>query len=644
MGVLNPLLLLLGAAAAVPLLLHLLQRHQGPRMLFPALRYLRRAEKESARRIRLRQILLMLLRVAAVLLLALAAARPFVRLGGAGHAPTAVVIVLDNSMSTAAITGETRVLDELIERALEVLADGSPDDRFWLLRAGSPGEPALAGDADDTALRVRETEPTAAAADLGAALAHARALLASGSDGRASEIHLLTDLQATSLRSVAAPSGAVPPVIVWHPGSPPPPNRAIADVQLGGGIAPIAGHRTTVAVAVAGDDTAAANLRLVIDDRLTAAGTARPGEATVLVLPARASGIMTGHVELDADALHADDRRYFAARVQPPPVVVLQEPLPFVTDALDVLAEAGRISRGGAAADVALLPGGLGAEARGAATALIIMPPSSAAELAAANRRLAAAGIAWRYGVPAAGELRFAAADGDALLRSLADVRLQQVYPLTRDEESAGDTVLLRTSDGGVWAVRGQRRVGGTYVLLGSPLTEAASTLPTSAAMVPLLDRVTTTWALPAPAGTEIGPGAEIALPAGATAVERPDGTRDDVTGAASYLAGAAPGIYRVLAGDAVIAAHAVNPAAAESDLARLDARALETRLSGWPLHITTDARAWRRAAFRERLGRELWRPLLYALGIVLLVESIVAAAGRSRYTAAARAPEAEPG
>ena len=46
MGLLNPLLLLLAGAAAVPLLLHLLQRHQGPRVIFPALRYLRRAEKE----------------------------------------------------------------------------------------------------------------------------------------------------------------------------------------------------------------------------------------------------------------------------------------------------------------------------------------------------------------------------------------------------------------------------------------------------------------------------------------------------------------------------------------------------------------------------------------------------------------------
>src|SRR5688500_1116791 len=98
MGFLSPLLLLLAGAALVPLLLHLMHRRPGPRIDFPALRYLRRAQKESGRRVRLRQLLLLALRVAAVLLLALAAARPFLRTGASGHPPTDVVLVLDNSM------------------------------------------------------------------------------------------------------------------------------------------------------------------------------------------------------------------------------------------------------------------------------------------------------------------------------------------------------------------------------------------------------------------------------------------------------------------------------------------------------------------------------------------------------------------
>ena len=130
MGLLNPLWLLLGAAVAVPLILHLLQRHQGPRVIFPAVRYLRRAEREHARRIKLRQLLLLLLRVAALLLLAFAAARPFLRSAGVSHEPTAAVIILDNSMSSSLVRGDRRVLDELKARVawtLDFIRSVSPD-------------------------------------------------------------------------------------------------------------------------------------------------------------------------------------------------------------------------------------------------------------------------------------------------------------------------------------------------------------------------------------------------------------------------------------------------------------------------------------------------------------------------------------
>jgi hypothetical protein len=644
MGLLNPLLLLLAGAAAVPLLLHLLQRHQGRRVIFPALRYLRRAEKESARRIRLRQILLMLLRIAAVLLLAFAAARPYLGFGGAGHSPTAVVIVLDNSMSSAALEGEQRVIDALKARALEALDEAGVDDRFWLLRAGQADEPALIGDAAVTAVRVRETEPSAGAADIGAALAHARAILAAGAEGRAAEIHLLTDLQATGFAAHASADTSAPPVIVWHPGTDAPANRAVSAVEVGGGMSPIAGQRTTVAATVAGTPAAGPiDIRLTIDNRLTAAAAARPGETALLSLPARGAGVITGTIEVDADALHADDRRFFAARVLPPPAVLLTGTAEFIADGLEVLAEAGRVRRVTAGADVAILPGAQGANGYDAETALIILPPAAATELAAANRRMAGAGIPWRYEPPTTGEARFAAEQPDALLRGLADARIRQLYPLVSTADANTDSVLVRLADESAWAVRGTRSVGGTYVLLASPLTDDASSLPTSALMLPLLDRLTGAWSLALPPRMDAVPGEEIALAPGTSAVERPDGTHDDVGGATSYRFGAEPGIYRMLRDDSVRSAFAVNPPAAESELARLNHDELNTYLPGWRLHLTTGDGAWRRAAYRERLGRELWRPLLLALLVVLTVETLVAAAGNAR-SAGTHAVEADAG
>src|SRR5437762_11570288 len=112
MSFLSPWFLVLAGAAAVPLLIHLLRRRIGVHVEFPAARYLARAEREHSRTLRMRNLLLMLLRVVAVLLIALAAARPSARIAGSagGHAPTALAIVLDNSMSTSVGEGGTPLL------------------------------------------------------------------------------------------------------------------------------------------------------------------------------------------------------------------------------------------------------------------------------------------------------------------------------------------------------------------------------------------------------------------------------------------------------------------------------------------------------------------------------------------------------
>ncbi|MFI5242090.1 MAG: BatA domain-containing protein, partial [Gemmatimonadales bacterium] len=135
MGFLEPIWLLAGAAAAVPLLIHLMRRRIGTRIDFPAVRYLVRAEREHSRDLRLRNLLLMLLRVAAVLLIALAAAHPIIRMAGGGHARTALAVVLDNSLSTSAVVRGRPVLQELEARARDILRRASSTDRIWLVTA-----------------------------------------------------------------------------------------------------------------------------------------------------------------------------------------------------------------------------------------------------------------------------------------------------------------------------------------------------------------------------------------------------------------------------------------------------------------------------------------------------------------------------
>ena len=78
--------------AAVPFVLHLIMRRKPVKREFPALRFLRQRAVANRRRLRLNHILLLLLRMAAIALLALALARPVLRGAGwlaSGEGPVA---------------------------------------------------------------------------------------------------------------------------------------------------------------------------------------------------------------------------------------------------------------------------------------------------------------------------------------------------------------------------------------------------------------------------------------------------------------------------------------------------------------------------------------------------------------------------
>lgn len=635
MGFLNPLWLLLGAAVAVPLILHLLQKHQGPRVVFPAVRYLRRAEREHARRIRLRQLLLLLLRMAAVLLIAVAAARPFLRSAGESHEPTAVVIILDNSMSSSLVSGDRRVLDELKDRALETIARSGPDDRFWLLRAGAPWEPALPGNAMATAARIRETQATAASADLVASIERARAILDQAAGGRAAEIQLLSDLQLANVRGELKARNDQTALVMWAPARKQVSNAAIAAIEVGGGMAPRARQRSSVVVEMVGDSARdSLNLRLHIGGRTAGAGVGRPGTAVVIPFAGQPAGLLNGYVELDADALRADDRRYFVATIAPPPAVALTRAAPFVAEALAVLSAAGRISTTGTA-PIMIAPAAAGTESAGPDRNVVVLAPESPLELPAVNHRLNMLGIDWRFeNARGSGEMRFMTQGRDELERSLAAARVLQFYRLVPTRTAARDSVLLRLEDGSAWAVNGERARGGRFVLLASPLTPEASTVPASVAMIPLLDRLTGIWTAAPTTRSEARPGEAVNLPRESTQVINPDGSRDTVVAGQSYRAGTQPGAYQVVRGGSIVAAYVVNPPAAESVLRAASRPRITRALPGWKIRFAENADDWDQKIFMRRLGYEMWRTVLFVLLLLLIVEAIAAATGGVRSAA----------
>ena len=638
MGFLNPILLLAGVAVAVPIILHLFQRHESRRISFPALRYLLLTEKDHARRIRFRQLLLLVLRTALVLLFAFAAARPFLRGEGDAHPPTALAIVIDNSLSSGRVIGGERLLDVLKRRAVTTLDAATPEDRVWIVRAGEPWDVSTPGDPDEARSRVAATEISAAGGDLPTAVRQAAALVQQAGLP-AAEVQVLSDLQATAFSAAGASPPPTVPVLVFHPGDAPPINRYLGSLLIGGGLPPVAGRRTDLTAGIGGD-TAEAPLRLVVDDRIRGATRVPPGTAAALPFGPFPEGWAAGYVETDPDALGGDDRRWFVLAVKPPPSVAIRGPVPFFLDqAVGVLADGGRIQRTTGAADVVLAVGGDGASAVRNGSTVVVIPPTDPGLLPGLNRQLAEAGIPWRYEALAGqGQARIGE---HKLPLALDDVRVTTSYRLVGEGSTGGAEVFARLEDGSPWLVRG-RTGPGAYRLVGSAIDAAATNLPVSAYMVPLLEWLVST------AGSQSGAraieaGTPLSLPSAATEIETPDGTRHPVDASLDFRPTREAGIYRVLDGDSVIDALAVNPPVRESLLDPVET-VVVTQAFGADVRIFTDSTQWAGSVFSSRQGDELGRLLIALALILLVVESFVAASGAHK-TARwdARPAEGEP-
>lgn len=651
MGFLNPAFLLAGLAVAVPVFLHLFYRRESKTFAFPAIRYLLRTERERARQIRTQQLLLLLLRVAAVAVVVLLGARAHFPGPGGSHDATALAVVIDNSASATVIEDGRRRLDLLKEVARRSAEGAGPDDVIWVIRAGAPWRAATPGNAAQAVAAIDETRPSHGRGELLRAVARAQALVAQ-SDLPAREVHLITDLQATAFaegegRSWGAEralgdrdDSADVPVVVFGAPAAGVRNRGIAGVVFGGGLAPLAGRRTEAAISVTGGgpgDTV--GVRLYVDGLVRGAARA-PAGATVRV-PAGPfpTGRVEGWAEIDPDPLTADDRRYFSFAVRnPTPVAVLGDAPLFVRTAAAVLAENGRIALESAARAATLVSaGGEGLDGRTPDQAVVAYPVADAVRLPALNRRLADAGIPFRYVDRGDGGSRVARASLPVEVEGLTVSRYFVMESTgaapPREAGSAGgfrgpaSTVVAELANGDPWLLAGAGPAG-PYVLIASPMDEASSGLPVSAAMVPALEWAVDRWTGAGPGATAVAAGDPIRPPPTATAVRDPNGVEHPVDGDQPFHATAVAGLYRAVRGDSVLETFAVNAPAPETDLAPLDRGALRQLLPG-AVAVVSDPESWPGAIFRAGRGPEPWQALAALLLVLLVVESGVAASTR---------------
>jgi hypothetical protein len=312
------------AAAAVPILIHLFSKRRGRKVEFSSIQFLREINRRQVRRVKLRQALVLILRIAAVCLLALAMGRPALR-GGAfaskGLASSSVCILLDASYSMLAEPVEGEPLFEIARARAQEVVDlmGEDDEAHLVLVADAPLTQFDGAVRDRGRLRqeIRGAEATLRGTNFRRAMRRA-SLLLEGSKNLNKEIFLISDLQRIGWGSgeggeleladdvrvycVAVSEGV--------------PNVAVRDVELLRGLSPGQGRKVRATVAnYTGEALGELPVGVTVEDMDAAEGLVNldEGRLGAVTVPLGAETGLWGSAFVREDALAVDDRRFFTA-------------------------------------------------------------------------------------------------------------------------------------------------------------------------------------------------------------------------------------------------------------------------------------------------------------------------------------------
>ncbi|HEX4346733.1 MAG TPA: BatA domain-containing protein [Vicinamibacterales bacterium] len=289
MSFLSPLFLLGALAAAIPVVLHFMHREPEPRLTFPAVRLLRHAPVEDARHRRLREWLLLALRVAALALLACAFARPFL-LSRATTSNRVMIIALDTSMSMSAPGRFARAQD----LARDALSRAGSGDLVGVVTFADTAQISLEPTADRALARaaIDTARPGFGGTHYRAAFgAASQAIDAAG--GASASITVVTDLQANGWGSgdrASIPASA---------------NIQVADVgALSANLAVTAlrveGTRALATIRNESKTVRDAHARLLADGKAS-------GESTIAIAPGSSAEVEIAGVRGDSVSVTVED-------------------------------------------------------------------------------------------------------------------------------------------------------------------------------------------------------------------------------------------------------------------------------------------------------------------------------------------------
>jgi hypothetical protein len=339
MSFLHPWAIAVGAfAVALPLAIHWLTKPRPRRMPLSTVRFVRQVIAQRRARYRLRDLLVLLLRAAAVLLLGWAFARPLtgatplVSPGAPGDAVR--VVLLDASLSMGAVADGQTAFDRARAAAARFVQYSPGLRGDLLLAAARPGAVFDAASSNFPALAqaLATAAPRPERLDVQAAINKAADVLARAprSPGGRLELVILSDFQRTSWARADFSPVPKDAAIQFESVAPAraPENLAVLRAAAVGRVEQ--GREARIEVDVGNYARTARAVRVDVsvgDGACQLAGVCPPGVRTTLggTVTLRRAGWVAGTAKLVGvtDALPTDDARPFVVDVRPPPTYAL---------------------------------------------------------------------------------------------------------------------------------------------------------------------------------------------------------------------------------------------------------------------------------------------------------------------------------
>jgi uncharacterized protein YjbJ (UPF0337 family) len=208
MGFLTPLMLFGALAAAIPVAIHLFFRSRYRTVPWAAMKFLLTSVEQTSRRLKFQELLLLLLRMAVLVMLALAFARPISSvLRGAGRGDSVdAVFVIDTSFSMGAQDGAKTRIKRAQEQAITIIDELPPHSTVQIITCAGKHKtmigPRSPANLDQAKHLINNLELTHMATDLCEGVAEAQGVLAKGQASN-KELYVFSDMQQTGFEQQA---------------------------------------------------------------------------------------------------------------------------------------------------------------------------------------------------------------------------------------------------------------------------------------------------------------------------------------------------------------------------------------------------------------------------------------------------------